>query len=156
MKLHWAQNYFLVSILLLLELPWWPKDLSGGAFFFNQFQSFFYWNCLGGILIATRKARKKLVSILLLLELPWWQGPMGCITWMRFVSILLLLELPWWQMINFLMSGLKLCFNPSFTGIALVADGQGKRLPTTSQFQSFFYWNCLGGCTAKVSRFPRF
>ena len=37
-----------VSILLLLELPWWhgsAKKINRSA---NRFQSFFYWNCLGG------------------------------------------------------------------------------------------------------------
>ncbi len=41
------------------------------------------------------------------------------------------------------------CFNPSFTGIALVACiGTTKPSACTlyrPKFQSFFYWNCLGG-----------
>ena len=36
-------------------------------------------------------------------------------------------------------------FNPSFTGIALVAKRNLFPYTTTDRFQSFFYWNCLGG-----------
>ena len=36
-------------------------------------------------------------------------------------------------------------FNPSFTGIALVASKQKNQSAFNGAFQSFFYWNCLGG-----------
>ena len=36
-------------------------------------------------------------------------------------------------------------FNPSFTGIALVAIAVVSVDVITPVFQSFFYWNCLGG-----------
>ena len=37
-----------------------------------RFQSFFYWNCLGGQDVTTPRRYSGRVSILLLLELPWW------------------------------------------------------------------------------------
>ena len=36
-------------------------------------------------------------------------------------------------------------FNPSFTGIALVAEAVPQNELHNYMFQSFFYWNCLGG-----------
>ena len=42
--------YQLVSILLLLELPWWLKLEEAKSNQAGMFQSFFYWNCLGGIM----------------------------------------------------------------------------------------------------------
>ena len=36
-------------------------------------------------------------------------------------------------------------FNPSFTGIALVATHRYVGAQGANLFQSFFYWNCLGG-----------
>ena len=41
---------------------------------------------------------------------------------------------------------LKPSFNPSFTGIALVASNTQHPKKEKKLFQSFFYWNCLGGC----------
>ena len=43
------------------------------------------------------------------------------------------------------MERLQLCFNPSFTGIALVAINGTISIEAEKEFQSFFYWNCLGG-----------
>ena len=63
----------------------------------QQFQSFFYWNCLGGGKFSLMHGTHFSVSILLLLELPWWHARPSFI-------------------------GVDFdCFNPSFTGIALVA-----------------------------------
>ena len=61
------------------------------------FQSFFYWNCLGGQRLGTSQRLGNPVSILLLLELPWWRTGGGS------------------------SSAAISSFNPSFTGIALVA-----------------------------------
>ena len=40
---------------------------------------------------------------------------------------------------------LSTSFNPSFTGIALVAVDKNGLSMESIEFQSFFYWNCLGG-----------
>ena len=87
----------------------------------SMFQSFFYWNCLGGYPPRKPPAPSASVSILLLLELPWWHKP----------NLFQLLEC--------------VCFNPSFTGIALVAFFFFFCYSIFLLFQSFFYWNCLGG-----------
>ena len=137
-----------------------------------MFQSFFYWNCLGGVVVMLFCFYFSCVSILLLLELPWWpcvqsgqQLQRLCFNpsftgialvahhgskfqvQLNWVSILLLLELPWWptkpDLILFEVFG----FNPSFTGIALVARTNQARQQHGRMFQSFFYWNCLGGLT---------
>ena len=63
----------------------------------GEFQSFFYWNCLGGKILIDG---------------------------------------------NFIATP---SFNPSFTGIALVAQWGIIRAQNVCMFQSFFYWNCLGG-----------
>ena len=102
-------------------MPWWQ---CAGSFWFrllHTFQSFFYWNCLGGI-----HSWHSIVPI-------------------NGVSILLLLELPWWPPSRTFPPCIIISFNPSFTGIALVAwlGKGGCDLPNL--FQSFFYWNCLGG-----------
>ena len=70
-----------------------PKPMYGAG----MFQSFFYWNCLGGMGSIRGRINNQLVSILLLLELPWW------------LKILIVR-----------LESIK-SFNPSFTGIALVA-----------------------------------
>ena len=43
-------HFKIVSILLLLELPWWHQPSNSAAKFKPRFQSFFYWNCLGGLI----------------------------------------------------------------------------------------------------------
>ena len=135
-----------------------------------RFQSFFYWNCLGGRQCAFNHPNQNIVSILLLLELPWWPILRACIcppnqcfnpsfTGIALVavkltvdsirgvvvSILLLLELPWWREICSQSLKKSSCFNPSFTGIALVASRLWFSHVLFTLFQSFFYWNCLGG-----------
>ena len=70
---------------------------SAGASRYFKFQSFFYWNCLGG------------------------------------------------TSFHALSPSSDLRFNPSFTGIALVAKFFYTCLAPITGFQSFFYWNCLGG-----------
>ena len=93
-----------VSILLLLELPWWQIGTSLDAGMEVMFQSFFYWNCLGGALTHA------------------------------------------------LAYQVGISFNPSFTGIALVAKLGFSFCNALRMFQSFFYWNCLGGdLTIKVT-----
>ena len=96
-------RYVLVSILLLLELPWWPFLVKIHERHCLMFQSFFYWNCLGGISWAADINNTNYVSILLLLELPWW---------------------------------------PSVPRSSELI---------TVKFQSFFYWNCLGGYQSRPS-----
>ncbi len=110
-----------VSILLLLEMPQWPRnDLLQAVNFcsFNpsftgnaamaqkthimtienfQFQSFFYWKCRNGQQWDCKPGIPNLVSILLLLEMPQWQPD--------------------------------------------VADA----MPPMDKFQSFFYWKCRNG-----------
>ena len=86
-----------VSILLLLELPWWRCRFNVITGWRIGFQSFFYWNCLGGLSCGAPTAQ----------------------------------------------AGSS--FNPSFTGIALVAFALLPAKIIIYKFQSFFYWNCLGG-----------
>ena len=48
----------------------------------------------------------------------------------------------------------RVSFNPSFTGIALVALITISVVPSKLRFQSFFYWNCLGGLILVVRNRP--
>ena len=48
----------------------------------------------------------------------------------------------------------QISFNPSFTGIALVANSGPSVGCVFTSFQSFFYWNCLGGIAKTTSRPP--
>ena len=75
------------------------EDLNLLEYDLNTFQSFFYWNCLGGGTTGKLPPIWLDVSILLLLELPWWPSRFKMLTFQS------------WS------------FNPSFTGIALVAIG---------------------------------
>ncbi len=113
----------LVSILLLLELPWWPCAFAPLRNPTSMFQSFFYWNCLGGPMELTRVTRAFLrfnpsfTGIALVATFLF-----RCLGCLASVSILLLLELPWWLNFGSIPSKAISSFNPSFTGIALVAE----------------------------------
>ena len=86
------------------------------------FQSFLFWNYLSNGWICQLGSKGTCVSILLILELPLKHSSLS------------------------LISRIKFCFNPSYSGITSQTRIENVFCHKKFKFQSFLFWNYLSNC----------